>query len=469
MSLLVNSRKITKLSQIQIDVDKDWRGKGISNIKQIAEGMAKGHVIQHSGSILETLAPGPASYVLTSAGPGQRVVWAPGGTYLHRYFPVSIDLTRDTRKPFNADKSKAVLAPLTVPYCIEEHIHPDWVERFEPEIAISILAELFSSDQEKTQSPAVSDTSIQVDLPVNGAIADDGGAQTDETTQAKSGLSIDQSYTVNDDNSQGLGSTSTWEAQTFTTGLAQRIRGVWLKLYKQQISSTPGTVTCSIKAVDGSNHPTGVDLCLGTIDGNAVPYYSDTTADWVWIPFSTSVILNNATRYGAILRTAASGLSWRCDATSPAYAGGNREYSTNAGTSWTADTAKDFLFKVVYTLDDMNLFPATLAVGDAYYLGYDQVFSRILQDIGIAGAGNYSLIWEYSRGGGAWASCIDLADGTNRFQNLGLNTISYTPQADWAKDTLISRNLYWIRARVSDAGTGYSQPRGTYARASLDL
>jgi len=80
MSLLLRGG-ISKLSELEIDADKDWQGKGITNIKQVAAGMAIGHILQHGGSILEALAPGPAHNVLTSEGTGKKVVWAPGGTY----------------------------------------------------------------------------------------------------------------------------------------------------------------------------------------------------------------------------------------------------------------------------------------------------------------------------------------------------------------------------------------------------
>ncbi|GAJ23279.1 unnamed protein product, partial [marine sediment metagenome] len=42
MSLLLKG--ITKISELEIDADKDWDGKGISNIKEIAEAMATGHI-----------------------------------------------------------------------------------------------------------------------------------------------------------------------------------------------------------------------------------------------------------------------------------------------------------------------------------------------------------------------------------------------------------------------------------------
>lgn len=469
MSLMVVAKGITKLSQLQIDTDKDWGGKGITNIRQIADGMAKGHVIQHNGLVLESLPPGSANNVLTSAGPGQKVVWAPGGTYLNRYFPVSIDLSKDTETPFIPDRSRAFMAPLTVPYGVEDNINPGWVERFKPEIDLSFLAGLLDSDHAQGKTPEA-DVLIRADMPVNGGLSDDGGVLADETAQAKSGLTKDQSYEAGDDNQQSMGSSAAWEAQTFTTGLAQRVRGVWLKLYKSGASAQPGTVTVSIRAVDGSGHPTGVDLCIGTIDGNAIQFLDSAGAGWVWVPFTTGALLSNATKYALVVRCASGSLYWRCDTTSPTYGSGNREYSTNSGTSWTADNAKDFMFQVFYTLDDTHLLPAgLLQINDAWYWGYDQRFDRIYQDVGAAGAGTYTLAFEYSLGAGAWAACIGLVDGTNGFRNLWLNTISHAKQGDWAKDTLSGRNLYWIRARVTDAGAGYSQPLGTYAQVSLDL
>ena len=81
---------ISKLSELEIDVDKDWAEKGIFNIKEVAQGMGIGDILQHNGSILAKLAAGTANYVLTSEGPNKMVVWAPGGSYYFRYFPVSI-------------------------------------------------------------------------------------------------------------------------------------------------------------------------------------------------------------------------------------------------------------------------------------------------------------------------------------------------------------------------------------------
>ena len=92
MSLLLKGG-IRRLSELDIDANKDWQGKGITNLAGIAAGMGIGHIAQHNGSVLETLAPGSLNYVMTSQGLGHLVVWAPGGAYLWRYFPVSVYLS----------------------------------------------------------------------------------------------------------------------------------------------------------------------------------------------------------------------------------------------------------------------------------------------------------------------------------------------------------------------------------------
>ncbi|GAJ04236.1 unnamed protein product, partial [marine sediment metagenome] len=82
--------------------------------------------------------PGPASLVLTSQGPGHLVVWAPGGTYLHRYFPVTIDLAHSAEivEPITHEEP----APLVSPYGlsgIAEEVNPDWFRNLTPTISLS--------------------------------------------------------------------------------------------------------------------------------------------------------------------------------------------------------------------------------------------------------------------------------------------------------------------------------------------
>jgi|GEM_PF-1973300 len=467
-------KPLRRLSQLQIDTDKDWRIKGISNLGKLDPGMVMGSLMQFDGTKIVDIFPTiHVGHVLTSQGPGKLCVWAPGGTYLNRFIPVSIDLTHIVSENWTPDNDEPINSPITLPWSgihggAVENGHADWWKELEPAIVINnSQTKNFAPDNSENKNPTA-DTSFEAVLPVNGAVADDGGVQTDETAEAKSGLTVDQSYTTGDDSQENISPTY-WEAQTFTTGLEQRVRGVWIKVYRST-SQYPGTITVGIRAVDGSGHPTGADLCLGTYNGNSISHFiSGDTANWIYIPFTTGVILATGTKYAIVVRAGAEGIYWRNDSSSPGYASGNREYSTNAGANWTTNTSRDFMFQVGYTLDDMTLLPAALAVGDAYYWGYDSKFNRIYQDISVPGEGTYILVWEYSKGGGVWASCVDLDDGTNSFQNFGEGVIDHTPQGDWAVDTVGGiANKYWIRARVTDAGVDYVQPLGSYAKQGID-
>ncbi len=50
---------IVRLSEIEIDGDKDWQGKKITNLKAIAAGMVKGDTVCRGADILERI---PATY-----------------------------------------------------------------------------------------------------------------------------------------------------------------------------------------------------------------------------------------------------------------------------------------------------------------------------------------------------------------------------------------------------------------------
>lgn len=56
MSLLVKGG-ITKLSELEIDADKDWLAQGITNIKEIAASMAKGDLAVRGNTVLVKFPP----------------------------------------------------------------------------------------------------------------------------------------------------------------------------------------------------------------------------------------------------------------------------------------------------------------------------------------------------------------------------------------------------------------------------
>lgn len=134
-----------------------------------------------------------------------------------------------------------------------------------------------------------------------------------------------------------------WYAQTFTTSIAHKITSVKLKLYR---FGYPGMVTVSIRATDGSGHPTGPDLCSGTIDGNSLT--AATGGTWYEITLGDGYNLAAATKYAIVVRAPGGGITntlrWRLD-TSGAYPGGCSESSSNSGSSWSSNPAYDLMFE----------------------------------------------------------------------------------------------------------------------------
>ena len=133
MSLLLKGG-IRKLSELEIDANKDWQGKGITNLARVASDMQIGHIVQHNGVILETLPPGIPTHVLTSEGPAHEITWAPGGLYLWRYFPVEVGLSF-VAGLFSPSYAKDLEALLAAPFGIEDRINPAWFKRLEPSLS----------------------------------------------------------------------------------------------------------------------------------------------------------------------------------------------------------------------------------------------------------------------------------------------------------------------------------------------
>jgi len=115
------------------------------------------------------------------------------------------------------------------------------------------------------------------------------------------------------------------------------------------------------------------------------------------------------------------------------------------------------------TANDMTLLPAIPAVNDAYYFGYPVVWDWLRLNIGTAGAGVWTIVWEYWNGIN-WMELPDIQDGTSHFGNAGINEVIFTRPGDWATtDAGGITSLYWIRARVSAYTSIATQPLGTQA------
>jgi len=135
-----------------------------------------------------------------------------------------------------------------------------------------------------------------------------------------------------------------WQAQTFTPSGSHKISFVKLKLYR---TLSPGTITVSIKATDGSGHPVDNDLCSGTTNGNTLT--TDTSGEWREIILGNGYDLSGSTKYAIVARAldgdGANHVGWRIDLSSATYSGGNAEYSINSGSEWSSNSSWDFMFE----------------------------------------------------------------------------------------------------------------------------
>jgi hypothetical protein len=71
------TKGISRLSQLQVDVDKDWQGREITNLKAVAQAMGNGDIAYRGSSVLQTLTAdaGNGYNFLKSRGPGLSPVW----------------------------------------------------------------------------------------------------------------------------------------------------------------------------------------------------------------------------------------------------------------------------------------------------------------------------------------------------------------------------------------------------------
>jgi len=190
MGLLVFIVKRGRLSETDIDVDKDWQTKGITNIKQVAASMSKGDLVVKDTNILIRIPTGPLDYALTSTGYGKIPVWAPKGGALKYYFPVFIALT-DAEAIVTPDHIDDEPAPITS-WHRENYLDdvPNWIKRLDATIALVDAEAIVTPDQTDNENVPIT-RQWGLKKVVDGAVADDGGVQTDETAAA-------QNPTIND-------------------------------------------------------------------------------------------------------------------------------------------------------------------------------------------------------------------------------------------------------------------------------
>lgn len=117
------------------------------------------------------------------------------------------------------------------------------------------------------------------------------------------------------------------------------------------------------------------------------------------------------------------------------------------------------------TTNDLPLLPAVPAVGDAWYFGCDNPCRIITHEIDTAGAGTWTITYEYWNDT-AWTALTNVDDRTTGFTAEGQREVSWDMPANWATRTTTgsSVNSYWGRARVSAFTSVSTQPLGTRQR-----
>ncbi len=163
---------------------------------------------------------------------------------------------------------------------------------------------------------------------------------------------------------------STWNGQTFTPLSSFFASTITLDVYRE---GSPGTVTVSIRATDGSIRPTGDDLASGTFDGNGLT--TDTGGEQKTITLTTGLALVQGTKYAIVARapTGSSGnrVLWHADTSTGAYTGGTRTVSSDSGGSWVNSGGQDMYFEVGgQEVTDANIWIEVIAI---HFFGEDGV------------------------------------------------------------------------------------------------
>jgi len=176
-----------------------------------------------------------------------------------------------------------------------------------------------------------------------------------------------ETYNTSDNNSS-VAYGGNWLAQTFTATSTHTVSQVKLKLFR---NDTPGTVTLSLKSVDGSGHPTGEDWTLGSFNGSTAT--NNSSGVWYTLNVST-VAIASGSQYALVLRAtegnATSFINWRYN-DAGSYSGGNYEESADGGYTWTSNTSRDFMFEIwggePIEIVDVEVYTSAMEPGDWYF------------------------------------------------------------------------------------------------------
>lgn len=165
------------------------------------------------------------------------------------------------------------------------------------------------------------------------------------------------------------GGTEKAKSQGFQLTYGQTISGA--SFYLKKNAGTPGDITVRIET-DSTNKPSGT-LANASATGT-ITAFSTSSYGWVSVTFAGTFTLSATTTYHLVLKTAAAAndqnYAWAADASSPSFTSGAQSYSTDGGSTWTADSTKDQYFRLSGQSTEINTMLVTSVGGtQKLYIG----------------------------------------------------------------------------------------------------
>ena len=252
MSLL--TKGIARLSQLEIDADKNWQAREITNLKTIASAMGHGDIAFRGTGVLEKLMAdaGKGYNFLRSRGPGLSPVWE----------DIESLIQYMTGAPNRAVGFDLAIPVSAVSQVSEQASSPPGRTAAPilsaPEPSVGMATQVGSAGDFTAvpslgiPSPGVSMSEIATGQGVAGTVADDGGAQTDETVQANNATPNDMTLlpaipAVND--AYYFGHSALWDWLRVNIGTAGA--GVWAITWEYW----NGTIWTGLPDIsDGTSH-----------------------------------------------------------------------------------------------------------------------------------------------------------------------------------------------------------------------
>ncbi len=156
-----------------------------------------------------------------------------------------------------------------------------------------------------------------------------------------------------------------YKGELFPVSIAHPITSVKVQIYRL---GSPGTITCNIYAVDGSNYPTGAALVTGTTNGNTLT--TETTGELREITVSGAGDDLTVGNYAIVLTcvgNVANRFSWLYDNYSAT--GYGKVNSVNSGATWGTTLSETFLFEeygIPIPVTEVTALEEALVTGSTY-------------------------------------------------------------------------------------------------------